>query len=178
MEHLVFIKENTLTDELIDDFCFLYNDNEDTDEDNQDILMIHPDCQRFRTFLLNEIQQEIITYFEKLNHIFGEKTVSYEWRNNISSFIVSQEEHKPNTVFKTTEKTVEKFRKQQTKMFYFIWFLNDNNEQYVFPNGQTISHKKGSLLIIPCSPFFPFYINKSPFQEKCLNISGYIYRND
>lgn len=180
MEQLVHIKENSITDELIDDFVLLYHENkeEDQDEDNQDMLMIHPECQKFRAYLLNEIQQEIISYFEKMNHHFGEKTLPYEWRNNISSFVVKAKENQPNTPFQTTQKTVEKFRKQETKMFYFLWFLKDHEQPYIFPNGQIVPQKKGSLLIIPCSPFFSFYIDETPASQKCLNISGYIYTND
>lgn len=178
MEHLVYIKENSITNELIDELMEIYEENENEDEEeNQDILMIHPNCKKIQKYLLNEIQQEIIKYFEKINGLFGEKKLPYEWRNNVSSFLIKNEDT-TDSLEHITQKTVEKFRKKEIKMFYFLWFLNDNDEEYIFPNGQTAKHKKGTLIIIPCSPFFSFYINKTIQIQKQLNINGYIYTNE
>lgn len=185
MENLVYVKKNSITGDLIDDFLEIYESSEEDadNEDNQDILMINPDCKKFRSFLFNEIQQEVVLYFNGLNHSFGEKTVNYQWRNNISSFSVVQNKNRngeKNFEVESFQKNVEKFRKNEIKMFYFIWFLNDFDEKFIFPNGQTAFHDKGSLLIVPCSPFFPFYTEQpqNAKQENYLNITGYIFVNE
>jgi len=125
-------------------------------------------------FLFNELINNLYTYNFKHDGIM--KNINHYHISNL--FLNKENKDQENTVTFFPDKKYIYFDSKQpkitTKKLFFIWFLNDYENEIQFWNNYSIKPKKGMLLLYPASWVFPLHDYNITNNEIIYYISGNI----
>jgi hypothetical protein len=182
-EQLIIIKNNFITNELINDIIEIIYDlsNENLSLDDKNFSK-NQNWEKIKNYLIHKINKELSNYKIMINSkslFINTKnefsTINFEYLNKSNfEFIIENNNTFENSCDINISNRFEmKDNIVSIKIFKYIIFLNDYDKEIIFWETYKIKPQKGSILIFPVSWCFPYYelVNK---ESKYISINGYV----
>jgi len=200
MNNFIYLKEQSIPDELCDDIIEYYNDepnkydgvtaggmNKDVKDTTDFGIPINSKENtkwfKINNYLYNELFNNLKLYLDQLQNIS-----EYSSENNIVNYKMFETNY-----FYEKSFMVQKYEKQRGKYIYhndfsleqneyrvitYLWYLMDVNEggETEFWNDIKIKPKKGTLLLFPAHWAFP-HCGKMPISSDKIIITGWLYKS-
>ena len=176
-EDFIHIEHNSITNELCIDILNIFEKNiisKDlfTEKKNSCYEIIDNDYGKIKSFLTNELVNNIKKYLNKINSV--NNILNYHVNDHID-FLIKKDKYSDNDDTNIEIITRVNWHKSGYKLLQFIWFLNDFDGEFIFWNKYIIKPKRGLLIIFPLSWCFP-YEKKINKNYESNTIFGYLYK--
>jgi hypothetical protein len=159
---------------------------EECNLNNNTTFIINNDIewQKIKNYLIKEINNNLCDYISKINNRnlisrtknYGNEYIPFNIKciDHDSELTIKINEYSNDNInnFFHIEKKIKKYC-LNSNLFYFIWFLNDYEGEYIFWDSFHIKPEKGLLLIFPISWCFSYSEIIKLYQKKYF-IFGYV----
>lgn len=172
---LIYVKTNSLPHILCDEIVDNYTDDINNNNFIIDKYSYNMQYDNKYKQVINVLNQELIKNLNKYSKLF------YNFDNYILNFnsnffyIINKIEYNINDIVLFKKNSSQSGH--GTRILMFIWFLNDNNGDFVFWNKYKVNNNKGTLLIFPASLFF-LYSENMNINSTGYKLFGYIYKQN